>query len=83
MISKKDLHYYSSILKKKYRKTENKFLVEGKKSVLEGLNCSYKCEIVFATNKFIENNERTKTELSQRKIKLEILKQKDFHMILT
>jgi TrmH family RNA methyltransferase len=80
MISKKDLRYYSSLLKKKYRKTENKFIVEGKKSVLEGLNSNYKCEIVFTTNQFIEKNEAVKTKILKKKINLEILKQKEFKM---
>jgi RNA methyltransferase, TrmH family len=80
MISKKDLQYYSSLLKKKYRKSENKFIVEGQKSVLEGLNSKYKCEIVFATNKFIENNEAAKTKIVKKKINLEILKQKEFNL---
>jgi RNA methyltransferase, TrmH family len=80
MISKKDLQYYSSLLKKKYRKSENKFIVEGQKSVLEGLNSKYKCEIVFATNKFIENNEAAKTKIVKKKINLEILKQKEFKL---
>ena len=37
MISKSELQYYSSLLTKKYTEEENKFLVEGKKSVVEGL----------------------------------------------
>ncbi len=57
MISKKELQYYSSLLTKKHRQAENKFIVEGKKSVLEGLSSSYKCEIVFVTNKFSEEND--------------------------
>jgi TrmH family RNA methyltransferase len=75
MISRKALQYYSSLLKKKYRKTENKFIVEGKKSVLEGLNSSYKCEIIFTTNKFIENNGEIKNRILKKKVKIEILKQ--------
>jgi len=52
MISKKELQYYSSLLTKKHRKTENKFIVEGKKSVLEGINSKYECEFIFVTNNF-------------------------------
>jgi tRNA G18 (ribose-2'-O)-methylase SpoU len=54
MISKKELQHYSSLLIKKFRQTENKFIVEGKKSVLEGLKSSYKCEVIFITYKFLE-----------------------------
>jgi len=78
MISKSDLQYYSSLLSKKHRKAENKFIVEGEKSVLEGLNSSYKCEVVFVTNKFAENHEEAIAELAKVKKKIVSLKQKDF-----
>ena len=78
MISKKELQYYSSLLTKKHRQTENKFIVEGKKSVMEGLNSSYKCEIVFVTNNFSEENDEMITGIVKMKKKIETLKQKDF-----
>lgn len=78
MISKNDLQYYSSLLSKKHRKAENKFIVEGKKSVLEGLNSNYACEIVFLTNKFAEEHEDAIAELAKVKKKIVSLKQKDF-----
>jgi TrmH family RNA methyltransferase len=82
MISKKELQYYSSLLTKKHRQAENKFIVEGKKSVLEGLNSSYKCEIVFVTNKFSEENGDTIAGIVKMKKKIETLKQKDFLKIV-
>lgn len=78
MISKNDLQYYSSLLSKKHRKAENKFIVEGKKSVLEGLNSNYECEIVFVTNKFAEEHEDAIAELAKVKKKIISLKQKEF-----
>jgi len=81
MISKKELQYYSSLLTKKYRRAENKFIVEGKKSVLEGLVSSYECEIIFITNKFHEENEDTIVEIAKKKKKIETMKQKDFQKI--
>ncbi len=81
MISKSELQYYSSLLTKKHRQLENKFLVEGKKSVFEGLTSSYKCEIVFVTNKFSEENENSLAQISKKKIRIETLKQKDFQNI--
>ncbi len=81
MISKNDLQYYSSLLTKKHRKAEKKFLVEGRKSVLEGINSSYNCEIVFVTNKFSGENEETINIIAKKKKKIEILKQKDFQKI--
>ncbi|MCW8804065.1 MAG: RNA methyltransferase [Ignavibacteriaceae bacterium] len=81
MISKNDLQYYSSLLTKKHRKTVQKFLVEGKKSVMEGIRSNYNCEIVFMTNKFGEENKDTLTEIAKKKKKIETLKQKDFQLL--
>lgn len=81
MISKSDLKYYSSLLTKKNRKTENKFIVEGKKSVLEGINSSYKCEIIFVTNKFSDENNDTIDEISTSNQRIITLKQKEFEKI--
>jgi TrmH family RNA methyltransferase len=78
MISKGDLQYYSSLLTKKYRKAEKKFLVEGIKSVLEGVNSNYGCEVIFITNKFAEENENAFAELGKVKNKIVSLKQKEF-----
>ncbi len=55
MISQKELKYYSSLLVKKFRLQENKFLVEGLKIVEEGLYSNFDCEVVFATSEFIES----------------------------
>ena len=81
MISKKQLQYYSSLLTKKYRKTENKFIVEGKKSVLEGLNSNYKCEAVFITNKFTDENIDTFSQIETSIHNIIQLKQKEFEKI--
>jgi TrmH family RNA methyltransferase len=78
MISKSDIQYYSSLLSKKHRKAENKFIVEGKKSVLEGLKSNYECEVVFVTNKFAEEHEDAIAELAKLKKKFVSLKQKEF-----
>lgn len=55
-ISKNQLKYISSLLQKKYRKAENKFLTEGKKLVSEALNSSYPCELLAVTEKFLASN---------------------------
>ena len=49
MITKNELKYYNSLLQKKFSKIENKFLCEGKKVVLDGLQSSYQNEIIFNT----------------------------------
>jgi len=78
MISKNDIKYYSCLLTKKHRSTEKKFIVEGKKSVLEGLQSSYECEVVFVTNKFAEEHEDAIAQLGKVKKKIVSLKQKEF-----
>lgn len=81
MISKKEIQYYSSLLTKKHRQIEKKFLVEGKKSVFDGVNSNYECEIIFVTNKFTEENKNSLDQLSKKKYRIETLKQKDFLQI--
>ncbi|MBK9097925.1 MAG: RNA methyltransferase [bacterium] len=81
MISKSELQYYSSLLTKKHRKSEKKFLVEGMKSVLEGINSNYECEVIFITNKFAEQYEDTIKMLEKAKKKTISLKQKEFEKL--
>ena len=81
MISKKDLLYYSALLTKKHRKLENKFLVEGIKSVLEGLNSDYKCDVVFIANNFAEENNSLTDQINNSKHKIILLKHKEFEKI--
>ena len=54
MISRQKLKYIKSLQLKKYQKQEQKFLVEGEKSVLEILNSRYKINILLATKRFQE-----------------------------
>lgn len=74
MLSNRLLKYYSSLLHKKYRKLENKFIVEGKKLVFEGLNSQYDCEIAITTDEFYRNNKEFIEFVKQRTIieKIEI-----------
>jgi len=81
MISKKELLYYSSLLTKKHRKLENKFLVEGIKSVLEGLNSDYKCDVVFIADNFAEENNSLTDQINNSKHKIILLKHKEFEKI--
>jgi len=68
MLSNRLLKYYSSLLHKKYRKLENKFIIEGKKLVFEGLNSKYECEIVIITDEFYRNNKEFIEFVKQRTI---------------
>lgn len=78
MISKNELKYYSSLLKKKFRESEKKFIVEGKKSVYEGIESNFSCEIVFVTAKFASEEDQFIKKLERRNYKIAILKFLDF-----
>lgn len=81
MISKNELKFYSSLLIKKYRQQENKFIAEGIKSVLDGLNSSYKIDTVFATSLFIEQNQDIISLINKKSVNLVTLKSNDFEKI--
>ncbi len=81
MISKNDLKYYSSLLQKKHRLDENKFIVEGKKVVEEGLENNRSCEVVFLSKNFDESNPEFISRLKSQNIPYEILKEKEFQKL--
>jgi TrmH family RNA methyltransferase len=81
MISKNELKYYSSLLKKKFRESEEKFIVEGKKSVYEGIESNFNCEIVFVTNKFAAEEDQFIKNLESRNLKVAVLKSVDLNKI--
>ncbi len=78
MISKNEIKYYSSLLQKKYRNLENKFLVEGKRAVEEGLCGTGVCEAVFVTNQFSEEEHGFLTSSIFGNVRLEKINIKDF-----
>ncbi len=57
MISKNKLKYYSSLLHKKYRDKEGKFLAEGKKIIYEALKSGFNPEVILYTKEFSEGEE--------------------------
>ena len=56
MLSKARLKYIKSLQVKKYRQSEQRFVVEGAKSVLELLASDFNTETVIATQEFMEHN---------------------------
>ncbi|TAH25582.1 MAG: RNA methyltransferase [Cytophagales bacterium] len=58
MISKNNLKYIKSLQLKKFRKEENKFLVEGAKSVLELLNSNFNIHQLLVSETYYHNNEK-------------------------
>jgi TrmH family RNA methyltransferase len=81
MISNNELKYYASLLNKKYRKIENKFLIEGKKIVEEGLASNYDCEKVFITAKFEETNPELINKIRKNKVQVAVLRSVEFQRI--
>jgi RNA methyltransferase, TrmH family len=74
MPTKNEMKYYSSLLTKKFRKSENKFLVEGSKLIIEALNSELQCEIVLGLQSFFDENSDFSNELIRRKTRIEIVK---------
>ncbi|UCH64971.1 MAG: RNA methyltransferase [Ignavibacterium sp.] len=81
MITKNELKYYNSLLQKKFRKLENKFICEGKKVVLECLESSYQSEIIFITQKFLEKEEEYINNLKSFETRIVKLKSIDFRKV--
>lgn len=52
MLTKRELKYYSSLNKVKYRKIEQKFIVEGIKLVDEAIKSNFDCEVIIANDSF-------------------------------
>lgn len=81
MLSRIELKYYSSLLRKKIRQEEGKFLAEGRRMVEEGLHSSYKCEIVFASTHFRENNPGFLEDLAELNLRIENVTNSDFQKL--
>lgn len=81
MITKNELKYYSSLLQKKYRDEEQKFLVEGKKITSEALNSAYDCEIIFATIDFCESEQELIKTIKNKHLRLEIVKSNEIQKL--
>lgn len=73
-----ELKYYSSLLRKKYRTAEKKFLAEGKKTIDEGLESNYTCERIFVSQKFFEN---TRSRKLFKHMEYEVLKKSELMRI--
>jgi TrmH family RNA methyltransferase len=56
MLSKNTVKFIKSLHQKKFRNQEQRFFVEGKKSVLEVLNSTFEVELLLATEHFLSEN---------------------------
>ncbi|WP_373399236.1 RNA methyltransferase [Algoriphagus halophilus] len=59
MLSKNTVKFIKTLHQKKYRNLEQKFFLEGEKSVLEVMDSDFKIELLLATDQFMESNEVT------------------------
>jgi TrmH family RNA methyltransferase len=78
MISKSELKYYSSLLQKKYRSAERKFIVEGKKSINEAILSKYSPEVVFVSTAFIKESEAYIADLHSKNLIIKEVTEIDF-----
>ena len=78
MASKGELKYYSSLLQKKFRYEEKKFIAEGKKLIEEALASGFECEAVFAAFHFLEANPAYCAKLPGRVKRFETLNNHEF-----
>ena len=78
MISKNKLKYYSALVRKKDRDINKKFIAEGLKTIEEGLESSYSCEIVLVTAEY----EDTYAEFPRKyNVPIETVEEKDFNKL--
>ncbi|MCX6175385.1 MAG: RNA methyltransferase [Ignavibacteriales bacterium] len=81
MLTKNQIKYYSSLLNKKFRHQEKKFLVEGIKLISEALDSGYSCEIILALKESAAENQNLIKQLNRKKINTEIVKSTDFEKL--
>lgn len=80
MLTKRELKYYSSLNKVKYRKIEQKFIVEGIKLVDEAINSFFDCEVIIATKNFAESYSDKLNKYKHTTI-VQIISENDFLVI--
>jgi tRNA G18 (ribose-2'-O)-methylase SpoU len=81
MITKAELKYYSSLLKRNIRDEQNKFLVEGEKLISEALNSRFECEAIICNKYFSEKNDEIVKFLEKQVSRFEIISEKDFQKV--
>lgn len=75
------LKYYSSLLQKKIRKTEKKFIVEGSTLIDDAIDSGFKCEIIASTPLYQENNPLIIDKYIINRFRTEIISNKDFEKL--
>ncbi len=76
-----EIKYYQSLLDKKHRKEEKKFLAEGKRLVLEGIESNSECEIIIFSKEFADSHQDIYDFLNKKELRIEILKQDQYRKL--
>lgn len=76
-----ELKYYTSLLQKKYRRQEKKFLVEGERLISESFSSDHFPEKIFYTEDFLRRNESFIQRVVKLNISLEKIKSAEFQKI--
>ena len=80
MLTKRELKYYSSLNKVKYRKIEQKFIVEGIKLVDEAINSNFDCEVIIASDSFSKTHSQILNKYKHSTI-VQVIPGNDFETI--
>ena len=80
-MTKEKLKYYSSLLAKKYREQEKKFLVEGIKLISEAIDSGYSCEILLLTNQYADEEKIFLRDIKKKSIESEIIIQHELEKL--
>lgn len=78
---KSELKEITKLKQKKYRQILGKFIVEGKRLVLEGLNSRIVCNNIILSNLFAEKEKEFVAFLNDNKLKFSTVTQKEFDII--
>lgn len=80
-MNKSELQLLGKLSQKKYRDSQQKFIVEGKRLVKEGLNSDFKYENIIITNDFIKKEAEYLKLLKIEKDELEIISNQEYSKI--
>lgn len=81
MNSKTGISELIKLNQKKFRQSENKFIVEGKRLVLEGLKSAFSCEKIIVSETFANKESNILNSLEKYSSKISKIKDKDFAKI--
>ncbi len=78
MTTKAEIQLVKKLSQKKYRAIEQKFVVEGKRLISEGLKSNFTCIKIFVTKEFLDRDSVFKEFLYSPNKKLDVITKRDF-----